>query len=195
MEAPANYKQVITVFEKKSDDIRRYFADLESLVKGYDWHVSLSYVFSKIETVKHTALYCGLVKLHWTETTLTRDLLNRVHISRGRYKELFKHVYGAALPDSIQKNLSAAEKIRDRVAHGKDITQPEARQGLVDAFEFSEAFNGFVKEKAGVSPFGDLRGFKGRAEPLSRETTRWVLRGMGIPPISNNRTKSMDEQF
>ena len=34
--------------------------------------------------------------------------------------------------------------------------------------------------QAEFRPFGDLRGFKGRGQPLERTTTRWVLKGMGM---------------
>ncbi|HYN46308.1 MAG TPA: hypothetical protein VES64_06420, partial [Allosphingosinicella sp.] len=64
---------------------------------------------------------------------------------------------------------------------GKALPDAEMRAGLRDAFDFCEAFNEFVFGAGGFRPFGQLRGFKGRGEALSKETTRWVLRGMGIP--------------
>ena len=41
--------------------------------------------------------------------------------------------------------------------------------------------NDWVYQAAGVRPFGDKRGFKGRAEALDKSTTRWILKGMGLP--------------
>jgi hypothetical protein len=181
---PANYKQVLAFFEARPKDIQVYFESFPSLVLDYEWDVSISYVFSRIETAKHTTLYCGLVKRHWTDAKLTRELLDRDHMSRGRFRELFKVVFDQPLPDAVQSKLTAAEKIRDKVAHGKVLSAPDARQCLADAFTFAESFSDFVQGVAGFRPFGQLKGFKGRAESLSKETTRWVLRGMGIPAKS-----------
>lgn len=182
MKNPANYKQVIALFEAKPEDIRFCFGSFPDLVRDYEWDVSLSYVFSRIEAVKHMTLYCGLVKRHWTDAALTRELLNKDHMSRGRFRELFKIVFDQQIPDAIQAKLSAAERVRDKVAHGKSLEAAEARRALADAFAFAEEFSDFVQDIAGIRPFGHLRGFKGRGESLTKETTRWVLRGMGIPP-------------
>jgi len=40
--------------------------------------------------------------------------------------------------------------------------------------------NEFVFQIAGFKPFGSLKGFKGRAEPLDKATTKWLLKGMKI---------------
>jgi|SRR5438445_7522706 len=181
MGAPANYKQVLAHFKGKPQEIQDYFPAFAELVVGYSWDVSVSYVFSRIEAVKHAAIYCGIVKLHWTDSSLTRELVDRDHMSRGRFRELFKIVYGKPIDDVLLKKLSEAEAIRDKIAHGKKWTDEQARTALTDIFDFAEGFNEFTQKHAGFKPLGDLRGFKGRKESLPQETTRWVLKGMGIP--------------
>ena len=181
MTAPANYKQVLAHFKGKSQDIQDYFPAFPELVESYSWDVPVSYVFSRIEAVKHSTIYCGIVKLHWTDSVLTRELVDRDHMSRGRFRELFKIVYGKPMDVDLSKSLAEAEAIRDKIAHGKNWTDEEARTSLKDVFDFTEGFNVFVDGIGRFRPFGDLRGFKGRKESLPKETTRWVLKGMGIP--------------
>lgn len=181
MAAPANYKQVIAHFKRKPKEIQEYFPSFVDLVEGYSWDVSVSYVFSRTEAVKHAAIYCGIVKIHWTDSSLTRELVDRDHMSRGRFRDLFKTVYGKPIEPELLKKLAEAEGIRDKIAHGKQWTDGQARTALIDIFDFAEGFNEFTQNQAGFKPFGNLRGFKGRKESLSKETTRWVLKGMGIP--------------
>lgn len=102
-------------------------------------------------------------------------------MSRGRFRELFKIVFGKTINKDLLDKLAEAEDIRDKIAHGKQRTDAQARKALNDVFDFATGFNTFVQDTAGFMPFGNLRGFKGRKQPLPKETTRWVLRGMGIP--------------
>jgi hypothetical protein len=181
MSPSANYLQVLNHFKSMPQEVQDYFPSFESLVMDYPWDVSVSYVFSRIEAAKHSTIYCGIVKLHWTESTLTREMVNKDHMSRGRFRELFKIVFGKVIKKDLLDKLAEAEDIRDKIAHGKQWNDAQARKALNDIFDFATGFNTFVQDAAGFLPFGNLRGFKGRGQPLPKETTRWVLRGMGIP--------------
>ncbi|MBC7102499.1 MAG: hypothetical protein H5U13_04625 [Parvibaculum sp.] len=177
----ANYKRVLNNCKSKSHEVQMYFPHFERLVIEFSWDVSISYVFAILERAKHMTVYCGIIKLHNTEKTLTRTLVDKDHMSRGRFRELFKIVFGKEIEKCLLQKLSEAEKIRDKIVHGKDWTAEEARRALVDVFEFAEGFNNFVNELAGFKPIGgELRGLKGAKASLSKETSRWVLRGMGI---------------
>ena len=181
MTSSKNYKQVLAQFNGKSKDIIGYFPEFRKLAVGYSWDVSLSYVFSRIEKAKHMTIYCGIVKLHWTNSALTKELIDKDHMSRSRFRELFKTVYGDSMNAALMDKLSGAEAIRDKVVHGKSWSDEQARTALIEIFDFAEGLNELTHKIAGFKIFGDLRGFKGRKESLSRDTTRWVLRGMGIP--------------
>jgi hypothetical protein len=176
----ANYKQVLKHLNAKPNDVQEYFKLFDRLI-SFPWEVSVTYVFSRVEAAKHQTLYCGIVKLHWTDSDLTRHLLDREHMTRGRFRELFKITFGKPIDTKILQKLSLAEKVRDRIAHGKDSSQPDIRDALIGVFDFADEFNAFVDGIAGFRPFGKLQGFKGRKQSLPRETTRWVLKGMGIP--------------
>lgn len=181
MSAPANYLQVLDHFKATPQEVQDYFPSFEDLVKGYPWDVSVSYVFSRVEAAKHSTIYCGIVKLHWTDSALTRELIDKDHMSRGRFRDLFKIVFGKSIKKDLTDKLNEAENIRDKIAHGKKWTDAQARKALIDIFDFAVGFNTFAQESAGFKPFSGLRGFKGRKQSLPKETTRWVLLGMGIP--------------
>lgn len=177
----ANYKQVQRQYEALPAAVRNYFDSFPGLLTDYPWEVSVAYVFSRIEYLKNQTIYCGLLRLHHTEREVTRRLIDRDHMTRGRFRELFEIVFDKPLNKPLLAKLSEAESLRDKTMHGKPWTAAEARKALSDIFEFVCEFDDLVHELAGFHPVGDLRGFKGRGKALSKETTRWVLKGMGIP--------------
>ena len=176
-----NYRQVIRHYEAAPEQVRNYFPEFVKLVESYDWEIPITYAFSRLERAKRMTIYCGIVKLHWCESTLTRDRINEDHLSRGRFKRLFKVVFGKRVPQPLIEKLESAESVRDKIAHGMTWTPAEARGCLVHLIDFAVEFNDHMANLADFRPFGDLRGFKGRRESLTKATTRWVLLGMGIP--------------
>ena len=84
------------------------------------------------------------------------------------------------MPTPITRKLREAEKVRDKIVHGKSINNPNMRDAIYDVLEYATLLNEHLEEKAGFKPFGDLRGFKGRGTPLDANTTRWLLKGMGF---------------
>lgn len=102
-------------------------------------------------------------------------------MTRQRFWELFKIVFGKNPPQDLVDKLEKGESVRDKIAHGMKWEHKDAREALVSVIEFASEFNDYVHQQAGFRPFGDLRGFKGRAGSLEKKTTRWVLKGMGIP--------------
>lgn len=175
------YKGVIRHFEAAPKEVQNYFPDFVQLVEKYDWEVPVSYVFSRVEQAKRMSVYCGIVKLHWCESTLTWKLVSEDYMDRDRFRKLFQIVYGRKIPADLLAKLEKGEAVRDKIAHGMEWTPIEAREGLTSVIDFATGFNDFLYKYAGFRPFGDLRGYKGRKEPLPKATTRWVLRGMGIP--------------
>jgi hypothetical protein len=181
-----SYIGVIKHFQAAPEKVQGYFPDFVSLVEDYNWEVSVSYVFSRIEQAKRMTIYCGITKLHWADSSLTWKLVSEDYLSRARFYELFKDVFGKKIPDSIRTKLESAEDVRDKIAHGMSWSAADARVALTNVVDFADEFNTFVNREAGFQPFGDLRGYKGRAEPLTKATTRWILRGMGIPKKAEN---------
>lgn len=185
------YRGLINHFSNAPKQVQEYFPDFIELVEKYPWEVSISYMFSRIEQAKHMTIYCGIVKRHWCEKSLTKRAVNEEHMTRGRFKELFITVFNVKIPSDLLSKLELGESARDKIAHGKNWTQKEVREGLTATIDFASEFNEFVSKKAGFRPFGNLTGFKGRAESLPKATTQWVLRGMGIPNKGKADNKSL----
>lgn len=176
-----SYIGIIKHFNAAPKNVRDYFPEFVALVKNHGWEASVSYVFSRIEQAKRMTIYCGITKLHWTDSVLTKNFVSRDYLSRSRFYDLFKIVFEKEIPKPLQDMLESAEDVRDKIAHGMSWTEVEVRQAMTDVISFATAFNAYLKQCGGFEPFGDLRGYKGRKECLSKATTRWVLRGMGIP--------------
>jgi hypothetical protein len=171
---------VLHRYEESPKEVRDYFPVLSDIIKQFNWDVSISYVFSRIEFAKLMTIYCGIVKLHQADGQLSWTAVTVDYFSRSRFKELFEKVFGQPIPPGVLKKLENAETIRDKVAHGKPVRDAEIRLAMVNILEFAEDFNIFVYSIARFRPFGKLRGFKGRMKPLGKLTTRWILKGMGF---------------
>lgn len=177
---PKTYKDVLKKFNELPQEIKDYFSPVSDLISKYPLEISLAYLFSKVELAQNMTVYCGIVKLHQAHAEVTRSVLNSQHITRKGFQIYFNAIFEKNITKEIDELIKKAEKIRDKLMHGKDVYQEEYREAIVNIFEYAKEFNMFVKTLAGFQPFGPLRGFKGRAEPLDKSTTRWLLKGMGF---------------
>ena len=120
------------------------------------------------------------MKLHRTDSTLTRNAIDAHYMSRRDFRDFYCTIVGKRITDAVLEPLAKAEAIRDRVMHGKRVDQPDFREAIVSIIDFAEGFNALAMAHAGFRPFSDLRGFKGAGKSLDRSTTRWILKGMGL---------------
>lgn len=111
---------------------------------------------------------------------MTRAAVLRHRMTREGVRELFETIYGLPIPALVTQKLAGAEKIRDKIMHGKTAKESETRKALAEVFDYAEALNQFTEQQSGFKPFDDLRGFKGRAQALDKSTTRWLLKGLGL---------------
>ena len=137
-------------------------------------------MFSRLEQAHRMTLYCGIVKLHKADGMLVRQSLNDFDLTRKGFREMMPIVFGKKAPQCMER-LKKAEEVRDKVLHGKEATEKELREAISNILGYAIEMNDWVYQAAGVRPFGDKRGFKGRAEALDKSTTRWILKGMGLP--------------
>lgn len=178
VEPKLTQKAVLKRFEAVPKTIRDYFKELPSLLDKFPLDVAIGYIFMGIEKAQNRALLGGLLVNHKTNAEVTRTVLNRQHIKRESFEKFYGIVFGEALDKSVLSKLRYAERIRDRVIHGKIVSEADKRKAVVSALEHCE---GFAKLIPGAfNPFGDLRGICGRRVPLAKPTTRWVLKGMGF---------------
>jgi hypothetical protein len=148
----------------------------------FSLEVLLAYTFLRLEQGQHMALYCGARKLHKTDGELTWRAIDSQHMIREGFHKYFETIYGAALPQDVRDIITPAEKIRDRVMHGKGLDPAELREAISRTLQYADHINRFLDQRnVGFRPFcGDLRGFVGRLESMDKATSRWVLKGMGF---------------
>jgi hypothetical protein len=164
-------------------DLRAFFDEFPALVdSAFTLEVLLAYSFLRLEQGQHTALFCGARKLHKTDGELTWRAIDAQHMTRDAFHRFFETVFGAALPDDVKAIIQPAEKIRDRLMHGKGLDAGELREAISRTLHYAAAINTFLDmRRVGFRPFcGDLRGFVGRLEAMDKATSRWILKGMGF---------------
>lgn len=163
------------------EQVRVYFSDLDALLdSSFSLDVALAYAFAKVEQAHINCLYCGITKLHQADKELTWIALDRFHMTRDGFRETYAAIYGKGIPKQTVKLIEFAEGVRDKVLHGKGGTDGEKRNAIAHVLEYAKLLNDHCSGLNGPCPFGDLRGFKGRATSLEKGTTRWMLKGMGF---------------
>lgn len=172
------------LFDLLDADVRAFFDEFRALVESnFSMQVVLAYVFLRLEQGQHMALYCGARKLHKTDGALTWRALDAQHMIREGFHKYFEIIYGAALPQEVRDIITPAERIRDRLMHGKELDSAELREAISRTLQYTDHINRFLDGRnVGFRPFcGDLRGFVGRLDSMDMATSRWILKGMGFP--------------
>lgn len=172
---------LLKVYLACSSPVRSYFEHLPKLLNQFPLDVTLSYAFTRLELAQNMALYCGVVKVHRADAKLASNAISTHHMTREGFVKLYSTVFGFDLPKGAAQALKTAEDTRDAVLHGKPATQERLRNAIARVLEYAEAINAQLSDKHNLRPFGDLRGFSGRAKKLEKTTTRFMLKGMGFP--------------
>jgi len=180
---PAQIKSkrgLLKSYDGCSTGVREYFEHIPTLVEQYPLDVVLAYAFARLELGQNMALYCGAVKVHKANAEVATKAVSTHHMTREGFVDLYATVFGFDLPSSAAKALKTAEDTRDAVMHGKRATDDRLRNAIARVLEYAEAINGQLSKKHQLRPFGNLRGFSGRAKKLGKSTTRFMLKGMGF---------------
>jgi len=182
VDVPGSYRGLKNLFDGESVEVRGFFEHLPNLLTAtFPYDVAIAYLFSRVELAHNSTLYYGAVKLHRCHPDVTWSAIDSSHMTRPAFRARFRMIFGKDLDSAIAKNIEAAERVRDRIVHGKSTTEAAKREAIASILEYAEGFNNFLSGLAGFKPFGqDMRGFKGRATSLDKATTHWVLKGMGL---------------
>jgi len=180
-EPTPTYKAILRAFEGCTKDVQEFFWELPYLLNDrYNYEIVIAYVFLKVEQAQNRTLYGGVVKVHRCNSAFAKRVVNCQHLTRDGFKSLFKNTLGKPLPESVNGKVADAEKVRDKVIHGKNVPSAEQRRAIVEVLQYAEALNEEVTEIAGFRPFGNMKGFKGRADSLDNRTSKWVMKGLGF---------------
>lgn len=177
--APTGYKDLLRRYNSAPPDVQWFFLQLPRLLQDFPHEVTIAYMSAMVEQAKHRTLYCGIVRLHKANSAMARAAVDASFMERRRFKELFHDIFGQPIAPHVLSSLERAETVRDKVLHGKPTQPPGMRRAIADYLSFAAQFNDLVLGKAGFRPFGRLTGVaKGN---LDKSTTRWLLKGMGLP--------------
>lgn len=189
-----SYKGILTEYQSLPENIQKYFEYFPELIKG-DYEIAIAYLFFKIEQGQNRLLYGGAVKLFAADIEVARNIVNYHHLTRDGFKQIYKNIFNKSLPDRIIKQLKEAEKTRDKVVHGKQVKEDQLRQAITDCLIYAKLVNEEIKNIASFEPFGDMRGFKGRKESLSKDVTHFLLKGLGFSgfTLSENQQENRAE--
>lgn len=171
---------MINAFGAFPEKIHEYFEHFPGLTENYPWDVVIAYLHSRVELAHNMIVYCGVVKCHKVDAELARKAINSQHMTRKQFQELYTAIFDAKIPAGISKHLSHAEKARDRILHGKQVSDADQREAVYNLLIYAKKLNKKLQDTAGFQPFGSLQGFKGKAKSLDRATSRWVLKGIGF---------------
>lgn len=171
---------ILSLFGRLPESLQSYLSHFPSLAQNYPWDVSISYLFAQTELAQNMTVFGGVVKLHKVNTTIARSTVDRHHMTRERFRELYKTIIGNAISADALVKAKDAEKIRDRILHGKTVSDADKRKAVVSILEYGNLLNEQVFVDAGFRPFGSMQGFKGRGVPLDKSTSKWVLTGIGL---------------
>jgi hypothetical protein len=166
-------------YEGLPEEVRGYFTHMPELVE-LPYEVALAYSFLKVEQAQNRALYGGVVKVHRGDAEFVRRVMNFQHLTRDGFTEIYANVFGTPLSKTCASKLEEAEKVRERVIHGKSVDDNEMREAIADCLEYGDLLNTDVSGVSGFKPFEDMRGFKGRADSLDKRTKKWLMRGLGF---------------
>ena len=181
-DVPGSYRSVINRLLDAPDDVKWFFEPLEELlIKRFPWEVSLSYAFSRVEKAHIMTLYCGVVKLHRVESELAKKAVDNFENRHEEFRNLYQNIFGSAINAALINTLDRARRVRNRALHGHDPSSRDFRKAITAIIEYAAGFNQQCHEIAGFRPFGRLQGFKGAGKSLDNSTSRWLLKGIGLP--------------
>jgi len=173
-------KGVVAHFHGLPPALQAYYGHLPALVENFPWDISLIYQFARVELAYRRTLYCGAVKLHKADPDLAWQAVRSQHITRASFRAIFSTVIGYELDPAVGNMILGAESVRDDIMHGKSGHDRVKRDAIIQVLDYSHALNEFLSARVHFRPFGDLRGFKGRGKSLDKNTSRFLLKGLGL---------------
>ena len=138
---PGNWVGVVARIDASSEEVKSFFDPISELIEHYRWEVSIGYMFTRVEQAHNHLLRGAAVKIHGVNGSTANRFVDGQHITRKEFSRLYKNVVGGSVPARAAKFLSEAEKIRDRVVHGKRVVEKDQRTAIIYIVEYAEGIN------------------------------------------------------
>lgn len=176
-----SYKGLQKQFGALPEGTKSYLNGLEDLIsRSASYPVALAFSFMKLEEGNHRALKCGLIRIHKCNSAKVDEALRKQHFTRPYFRLVFKNVFGKEIEQELLKPVQDAEKVRDKLIHGKGASEKDLRSGISGALKYVNGLGAFVENETKKNPFGDLRGLASRTSLLDPVPSYWLLKGLGF---------------
>ena len=176
-----SYRGLVKKFQALPEGTKTYLKGLGPLIsEPITYPVALAFSFMKLEEGNHRALKCGLIRTHKCNSGKVDDALFKQHFTRQYFRTVFKNVFGKEVERELLETLQKAEKVRDKLIHGKGASDSDLRIGIAGALDYIDGLGAFVESETKKNPFGDLRGLAGKSSLLDPVPSFWLLKGLGF---------------
>lgn len=110
VDVPGTWRGVRNRFRDAPDAVTDYFEPIPELVEHYPWEVSIAYAFSLLERSHNRALYAGAVKLHRADSTVAHNFIDKQHMTRKYFQNLFKNIFGEEPATGVEGDIIVGRK-------------------------------------------------------------------------------------
>lgn len=127
-----SYIAIRKKYDSCDERIKKYYCELPKLIDdNYSKQICIAYCFLNVEKAVNRILYGGVVKVHRGDKDIAKRIVDLHHLTREGFLSLYKNVFGRPVNDETLAKIKAAEKIRDKVAHGKKVSDAEIREAII----------------------------------------------------------------
>ena len=165
-------------------DLLFHFNHLPDIVEklGSLPDVALAYCFSALEFGHRRILYAGLMRKYRLNSELSWNAVIGHDIKRGDYPQIYASIFGNPIPTSTLSIIKPAEKIRDKMIHGKGPSTKQIWGAVITCLEYADAFNQETRTTEGFAGFGRMQGITGaKGKPtLPKDVSKLALTGLGF---------------
>lgn len=165
----------------QDDGLKWYFSILPEVLDGVSTaSPALAYCFHLIESGQRMALYALIMREFRTNSRLTWKAVDRIDITRTNFPILFAKISGKNLSKSGRELIKPAEGVRDAIMHGRQKSEAQILNAILNCLEYAQFLNSEFSEKVGFRPFGKLQGVTSKkgAPQLPENISRLVLDGL-----------------
>tara|TARA_R110000850_G_scaffold68107_1_gene152231 strand:+ start:140 stop:724 length:585 start_codon:yes stop_codon:yes gene_type:complete len=176
-------KKIDIFLGNQEKGLQDYFGLLPELLDNISSsEPALAYCFQRIEMAQRNGLYALLMREYRTDSSLSWDAIDAIHISRKSFPEHFQVISGKQLPNKIRDIIAPAEAVRDAIMHGRYEAKAEVHRAIFKCLTYAEEVNKQFQKKVGFKPFGPLRGVTSRrGKPqLDEKISKAVLSGLKL---------------
>ena len=203
-----NRTQVKNKYNDLPKPIRDYFKGFSDIIDIKDdiaLDILIAYLFMRVEQAHLMTLYAGLLKKYKIDRKTAVKALDNLRILRKEFLKFYETLAKKPLEAEVIRKINIAEETRDKIMHGRSLVHgqgisdsekvapPEKRKAIAAILDYAIIYNKQTERDFGFQPFGGMPGFKGNTQPFDKETSRWVLIGMGfIKSPKATKTKKQD---